>query len=101
MQLIMLAASNIAEANEASPPYRLRKTAPRIAGGIAAKITKTSLESLEKFNNEEAKPAKAGLNINFITITITNANRIFRILGILNISPTVKIAIGVKAADKI
>ena len=89
-----------ADAKEASPPYRLRKTTPSTAEGIAARITRISLHNSGKLNVTAQKLASIGLKNSFSKTTMRRGISITRIRGFLNIKPTDKIATGVNAAAK-
>jgi len=99
-QLTIVAVKRSAEASEASPPNRLRKTTPRTAGGIAAKSISTSFQSFGKSKNDATVPASNGFKNNLNNITIPKGIKIVRIFGNLNIRPIDKIAIGVNADAK-
>ena len=95
--LATLAAKRSVDASAASPPYRFRKTAPRMAGGMAARMIKTSFQSFEKSRIDATPPMKTGLNRSFINMTTASGKRTVFNLGILNISPTERMAMGVSA----
>ena len=99
-QLTIVAVRSRADASDASPPNRLRKTTPRTAGGIAANKTSTSFQSFGKSKSDAIVPASNGFRNNLNNITIPKGIKIVRIFGNLNIRPTDKIAIGVNAEAK-
>lgn len=70
LQLIKLTANKRADAGDASPLYRLRKTIPNTTGGMEAKRTNTSRQIPGEPAKTATEPASKGLKNNFKTITI-------------------------------
>ena len=71
-----------------------------MAGGIAASKINTSFQSFGKSNTEATEPASNGLRKSFSKMTIPRAIIMLLIFGNLNIRPTDKIAIGVRAEER-